>query len=724
MKTLSIKYSLLAIVLAISTPCSAAVLLNDTFADGSRAETNLPSESAVWVGSPDKLTLSTGSLAYTQSASSQKLWTYFKPDGFPVSLNVGDKLIATIEFSPKGAFYNSTSRNFRFGLFNDPTDNQVLQDVNSDGGGTGNPWTDSTGYAVQFSLSSAAASTIQVGKRIDQSNSSLLGSTGAYSWSSGTGGASNLVLDRTYTLTLTLEYQSADLMQVDFTFEDAFGFSTGGSLTDNGLGGDPVWTDFDQLFFRFSSTTGTADVIDIHRIQIDHVYPEIPTCQDVGYEYIHYANVSCRAEGGQYANQNRTNSEKLSVRASSNGVKSWIKFDISDYVIDPNYVKSATLRVTLQAGKGGAQTCDVSVVNDNYRTNIGWGETDITWTNAPGNNVNELGLLNESQTTFLHTISFTDGVVGQTFEIDVLESIRRDSDGILQFVLHNAPNLLDFATHDHPAGQEFWPRLRIIEGPKGADNPYPCPGQVVQDNWQQLRWTNPVDANAPADYTCTVYLGAFPQGSEPNRPQMEHVTLTLNANSVQINPVNFPTHGNLQNRTNYFWIVDCYNETTSTLIPGMAWSFYVNNNDAPVVSAGAEQVLWGLPQTVNLIGNVTDDGLPNPPGAYTVLWAQEDNGAPAVAFDPADNAATSVVITASGDYLFTLTADDGEMPGEDSVRVVVGATACEASHLFTGAPYAAGDFNKDCIVDLTDFAALIAANWLDCTDTQTNCLQN
>jgi hypothetical protein len=368
-----------------------------------------------------------------------------------------------------------------------------------------------------------------------------------------------------------------------------------------------------------------------------------------------------------------------------------------------------------RGGKGGEQTCEVSAVNDNCADNIGWGETTITWTNAPGNNVNDLGALDASKTTFLKTLSFTDGLLGQQFEIDVLAAIQADTDGIIQIVLHNSPNLLDFATHDHPAGEEYRPRLRIIEGPKGADNPYPCPGQVVQDTLQLLRWTNP-EPNVPTDYTCTVYLG-----TEPNRPQMDSVTLALNAKSVQINPANFPTHGNLQNRTNYYWIVDCYDETASTMIDGMTWSFYVNNNDAPVVDAGPAQVLWGLPQTVDLQGFVTDDGLPNPPGAYAVLWTQEDNDAPAVTFDPADAAETSVVVTEPGDYLFKLTADDSELLGDDTVRIVVGATACEASHLSTGAPYAAGDINKDCLVNLTDFAELIAANWLNCTDTQTDC---
>ena len=48
-------------------------------------------------------------------------------------------------------------------------------------------------------------------------------------------------------------------------------------------------------------------------------------------------------------------------------------------------------------------------------------------------------------------------------------------------------------------------------------------------------------------------------------------------------------------------------------------------------------------------------------------------------------------------------------------------SACDASHLSTGAAYDAADVNRDCIVDIADFAALIAENWLTCSDTLTHC---
>ncbi|MCE5186944.1 MAG: DNRLRE domain-containing protein [Planctomycetaceae bacterium] len=438
-------------------------------------------------------------------------------------------------------------------------------------------------------------------------------------------------------------------------------------------------------------------------------------CQNIGTPYVAYAEVSCRTEGATNANNNMHNSAKLSVRSSSNGNKSWIRFNLNGLGMDPNNLRAATLRLTLSQGKPGAQTCDVSAVNDNCLDNIAWAETAITWVNAPGNDAMSLSALDVSKTTFMGRVSFTDGLIGQQLYVNVLPAIQADSDGIVQFVLHNSANLLDFATHDHASGEEYWPRLDILEAPVGADNPYPCPGQVVSSDLEGLVWTNP-EPNEPADFTCTVYLG-----TEPNRPDMDSVVLPLNAHAVTFDS-NF---GNLQNLTHYYWIVDCYNETTSTMLPGLVWDFDVNNNVAPIVNAGTDQDLWGLPKTVNLDGNVTDDGLPNPPATYTVQWTQVDNGAPAVTPSPADAVDTSVVITERGDYEFTLTADDGAPNNQgvssDTVRIVVGEDSCDATHLKSGADYAAGDLNEDCIIDMEDFAAL-AANWMNCTDDATHCL--
>ena len=102
---------------------------------------------------------------------------------------------------------------------------------------TGDPWTDSTGYGVQVALSSGPTlgAAPRVGKRTDQENTSLMGSSGA--WTFDSGGPDTIVsLDRLYTMTLALGRGAVDVMDVTFTIADDGGVISGYSITD-----DPNW---------------------------------------------------------------------------------------------------------------------------------------------------------------------------------------------------------------------------------------------------------------------------------------------------------------------------------------------------------------------------------------------------------------------------------------------------------------------------------------------------
>ncbi|HOT72115.1 MAG TPA: DNRLRE domain-containing protein [Anaerohalosphaeraceae bacterium] len=730
--TRTFQYTFLSAFLAMSAFCSAEVLLDDTFADGSRTETNLPTESAVWVSHPTSVTTAAGSLAYTQSTGSQKLWTYFTPNGSPVSLGVGEQLIATIVFTPRGALYNTTSKNFRFGLFYDPTDAQFCQDSNTDSGN--GQWIDATGYAVHFPLSSGpTGANASLGKRVPNLTDSLLGSGTAYPNMSSGGNSIVASLDTAYTLTLALKRTSESAMEVTFSIADGGGVLSTHSITDDA----GIYTKFDQLFFRFSKAEGTADVIDFHSFKVEYI-PAIPVgqCENIGTLVSAYAVQSCRTElfdgTNPRVNDNRHDASKLSVRGDSKASKSWIKFDLRNLgITDPNNLRSATLRITLHEGKTG--TCSLSYVKDICRDNINWAERDLTWNNAPGNIPSDDGInprdtafavadlqknLDPAKAAFLATVDYSaGGVAGQQFFFDVLPALRSDTDGIVQFVLHNASGLTNFATHDHASGEAYWPKLEILIPPAGADNPYPCPGQKVNSNLVGLSWTNPDPNDGVSPIICTVYLG-----TEPNRLQMDHVTLGPDEHSVLINTDNFRNFGNLVNHQVYWWVVDCEDPSRDNpLIEGLMWSFFVQDNEAPIVNAGFEQVIWLTEtDTVQLEGTAEDDGQPEEPGTLTYTWARTAGPETAVLSNP-NQLSTTVTFAERGDYTFTLTADDGELKTSASVRVVVGDNACDASHLSTGKPYDAGDVNHDCIVNLEDFAILFGNNWLDCTNTLAKC---
>ncbi|MBN1764583.1 MAG: DNRLRE domain-containing protein [Sedimentisphaerales bacterium] len=189
-----------------------------------------------------------------------------------------------------------------------------------------------------------------------------------------------------------------------------------------------------------------------------------------------YALVSCRTslnDGAvSEADTNKTDSNKLSVRGDSKAAKSWIKFDVSD--LDINSATAATLRITLYEAK--TSTCLLSAVNDDCTDNISWGETNLTWNNAPGNYTSSDGVnpdapitinqlqdeLDPARTTLIDTVDYSyGGLQGDQFTFDVLSVLQADTDGIVQFVLHGAGGASNFTTHDSAEGEDYWPLLEL-----------------------------------------------------------------------------------------------------------------------------------------------------------------------------------------------------------------------------------------------------------------------
>jgi hypothetical protein len=88
-----------------------------------------------------------------------------------------------------------------------------------------------------------------------------------------------------------------------------------------------------------------------------------------------------------------------------------------------------------------------------------------------------------------------------------------------------------------------------------------------------------------------------------------------------------------------------------------------------VVDAGPDQSIV-LPGSASLDGTVTDDGLPDPPGAVTTTWAPV-SGPGTVTFGDAGSVDTTASFSVAGTYVLGLTADDGELVGSDEVTVTV-----------------------------------------------------
>ncbi|MFZ4789728.1 MAG: PKD domain-containing protein [Candidatus Competibacteraceae bacterium] len=95
------------------------------------------------------------------------------------------------------------------------------------------------------------------------------------------------------------------------------------------------------------------------------------------------------------------------------------------------------------------------------------------------------------------------------------------------------------------------------------------------------------------------------------------------------------------------------------------------SNQAPQVNAGTAQTIT-LPAIANLVGTVTDDGLPKPPGAVTVAWTKV-SGPGTVTFGNANTQATTATFSAAGAYVLRLTASDGALTASAEVTITAQA---------------------------------------------------
>ncbi|MCB1768752.1 MAG: PKD domain-containing protein, partial [Candidatus Competibacteraceae bacterium] len=94
------------------------------------------------------------------------------------------------------------------------------------------------------------------------------------------------------------------------------------------------------------------------------------------------------------------------------------------------------------------------------------------------------------------------------------------------------------------------------------------------------------------------------------------------------------------------------------------------HNQRPQVHAGRGQTLTWPTNTVTLQGTVSDDGLPQPPGAVTVQWSQGSGPASVVFADP-QALQTTATFPQAGSYWVQLSADDGRLSATDQILLTV-----------------------------------------------------
>lgn len=273
---------------------------------------------------------------------------------------------------------------------------------------------------------------------------------------------------------------------------------------------------------------------------------------------------------------------------------------------------------------------------------------------------------------------------------------------------------------------------------KTASAPVPVPGKKVSLDLDQISWINPDPNEAGGTITCDVWFStSYPEYLPYADPNILKITDPNDRDTWSLENRNFESYAvkavdnqpvssvDLSTITavplvygqTYYWRVDTRDssDVQSGTTVGPVWLFTADNS-APQVDAG--QTIYAYltdgTVTVQTDATVTDDGRPNPPAAVSLLWELQAGEAASVTINSPTVEDTTITVTATGTYVFVLTADDGELTNLDVVTVNVYEDACAAAKAVPGYTRSAGDINDDCDVDFEDLQ-IMAGDWLQST---------
>ncbi len=255
---------------AFITSTQATVLLDDTFADGLRNKQNLPVESAWYDSTSAALTATTGAMTLTMGSSAILGVTYFSSNAAsPVSLNVGDTLFATINFTFDGVAAMNSSQGFRLALCHFGTTR-----VSADFSGNGTQGGNVTGYALfqNMGLTFNNATPMDLFKRTALTDPSLLGNSPDWtSLGTGPGNTNNFTgfaEGGQYTVQLAAQRTGASSIQITATWLNA---STGATLSTSVTDSSATDFSFDGIGIRPQNAAGSATEIVFNEVRVELV---------------------------------------------------------------------------------------------------------------------------------------------------------------------------------------------------------------------------------------------------------------------------------------------------------------------------------------------------------------------------------------------------------------------------------------------------------------------
>lgn len=277
---------LVTLFLALPLTAPAVTLLDDTFADGTRNNQNLPTDAAWYVSSPSSWTTVAGSMSVTMGSGAILGVSYFGANSStPVSLATGDTLTATITFTFTGVAAPNSSGGLRIGLYDFADSTLSPKWATSDLSGNSGEGNGVQGYALFQSVATTfnSASPMNLEKRTGTGDSSLLGASGDYSpFGAGPGNTnsfSGFLAGAQYSLQFSLTRSNATTLVLTATWQNVT--NTSSSLSWAAVDTNAADFNFDGIGFRPSGSSSTASVIAFNEVRVDYTSAGAPPNIDV-----------------------------------------------------------------------------------------------------------------------------------------------------------------------------------------------------------------------------------------------------------------------------------------------------------------------------------------------------------------------------------------------------------------------------------------------------------
>jgi pectate lyase len=263
---------IIGIALALATTFSthATVLLDDTFADGTRNTTSFPTDAAWFASNGSALTASPGLMTLALGGSAVLGVSYFTPNSSSqASLGVGDALITTVKFDFNGVAPQNSSQGFRFAVCKFGT-NRVAADFGSSSSQGGN--VQAYGLFQNMGGFFNNANPMDIRKRTNLAGTSLLGTSGDWtSLGSGPGDTTRFpgfISGTQYVFQLSLQRTGTSSIKVTVTWlNTADGTILSTSTTDTGA----TNFDFDGIALRPQTAATSSTNIVFNEIRVELV---------------------------------------------------------------------------------------------------------------------------------------------------------------------------------------------------------------------------------------------------------------------------------------------------------------------------------------------------------------------------------------------------------------------------------------------------------------------